>query len=312
MPVEDIIENIKELSIQQWKEIIKECKDYEVGVIRFTGGEPLVKKGIEELFIYCNEIQMPFQIETKVGTRDLNGDGKMDSDDAWGYVARSNDVLPGFWVGGGVTAAEKDSEDLPYNTMGSERFMTVIDKIFDIIHGNGIYYDSFGTPMFVNGNVIFNDITLHQLQNLRTMDTDFGILPYPKLDEKQEKYYMRLGGNTLFCTLKAASKEDLERTSVILEAMACESLKTCVPAYYDLMLKTKLARDVESEEIIDYIVAHRVIDLIDNLWVSEIRDGPLNDMFRKKSNTLASLNEKLEPIFNRKRDSMVKAFLELD
>jgi len=218
MPVEDIIENIKELSIQQWKEIIKECKDYEVGVIRFTGGEPLVKKGIEELFIYCNEIQMPFQIETKVGTRDLNGDGKMDSDDAWGYVARSNDVLPGFWVGGGVTAAEKDSEDLPYNTMGSERFMTVIDKIFDIIHGNGIYYDSFGTPMFVNGNVIFNDITLHQLQNLRTMDTDFGILPYPKLDEKQEKYYMRLGGNTLFCTLKAASKEDLERTSVILEA----------------------------------------------------------------------------------------------
>ena len=249
---------------------------------------------------------------SKSGTRDLNGDGQMNEADAWGYVSRSNDVLPGFWVGGGVTAAEKDSDDLPYSTLGSERFINVIDKIFDIIHGNNIYFDSFGTLMFANGNVLFNDITLHQLRNLRAMDTDFGILPYPKLNEKQDKYYTRLGGNTLFCTLKAASKEDLERTSVILEAMASESYRTCVPAYYDLMLKSKLARDIESEEIIDYIVAHRVIDLIDNLWVAEIRDGPLNDMFVRKSNTLASLNEKLEPIFNKKRDSMVEAFLELD
>lgn len=58
------IENIKEMSIQKWKEVIKECKDYNVGIIRFTGGEPLVKKGVEELFIYCNKLQIPFQIET--------------------------------------------------------------------------------------------------------------------------------------------------------------------------------------------------------------------------------------------------------
>jgi len=247
----------------------------------------------------------------KAGTFELNGDGKMDERDAWGYIARSHDVLPGFWVGANVKAAEKDKDDLPYNTMGSEKFINVIDKIFDIIHGNDIYYNSFGPSIFADGNVLFNDITLHQLKNLRAMETDFGILPYPKFDEIQKEYYTRLGGNTLFCTVKAASKEDLERTSVILEAMASESLKTCVPAYYDLMLKTKLARDVESEEIIDSIVTHRVVDFVDNLWVAEIRDGPLNDMFLKKNNTLVSLNEKLESIFNKKRDSMVEAFLEL-
>jgi hypothetical protein len=151
------------------------------------------------------------------------------------------------------------------------------------------------------------------LKNLRAMETDFGILPYPKFDEKQEAYYTRLGGGDLFFTGITSTKEDLERTSAILEAMACDSLKTVVPAYYDIMLKTKLARDEESEEMIDYIIDQRVFDWVDVIWVSEIRDGPLNDMFVKKSNTLVSLNEsKLTSIFDKKRDSMVEAFSGLE
>ena len=126
-------------------------------------------------------------------------------------------------------------------------------------------------------------------------------------------YYTRLGGGDLFFTGKTATKEDLERTSVILEAMACESLKSVVPAYYELMLKTKFARDEESEEMIDYIVSQRVFDWVDVIWVSEIRDGPLNDMFVRKNNTLVSLNEsRLVTIFDNKRDSMVEAFSALD
>ena len=56
--------NVDELSIEKWKNIIKQCKDFGVGIIRYTGGEPLVKKGVDELFSYCYEQQMPFQIET--------------------------------------------------------------------------------------------------------------------------------------------------------------------------------------------------------------------------------------------------------
>ena len=248
-----------------------------------------------------------------VGTNDLDGDGAMKADDAWGYVARSNDVLPGFWVAGGVKAAEKDGDDIPQNTMGAERFLTVIDKIFQITHGNGIYFNSDKQDMFSSGSVLFNDVDLYMLKNLRAMETDFGILPYPKFNKNQEEYYTRLGGGDLFFTGVSAAKEDLERTSVILEAMACESLKSVVPAYYDIMLKTKFARDGESEEIIDYIVDHRIFDWVDVIWVSEIRDGPLNDMFVKKTNTLVSLNEsKLTTIFDKKRDSMVEAFSALD
>lgn len=58
------VEDVNELTIEKWKDIIKQCKDFSVGIIRFTGGEPLVKKGVEELFLYCQEVQMPYQIET--------------------------------------------------------------------------------------------------------------------------------------------------------------------------------------------------------------------------------------------------------
>ncbi|MCL1793483.1 MAG: ABC transporter substrate-binding protein [Oscillospiraceae bacterium] len=249
----------------------------------------------------------------KSGTIDLNGDGKMDANDAWGYCARSNDVLPGLWIAGGAKAAEKDGDDVPQNTMGTEKFLDVVDKIFQITHGNDIYYNSDKQDMFCSDKVLFNDVDLFMLKNLRAMETDFGILPYPKFDEKQEAYYTRLGGGDLFFTGITSTKEDLERTSAILEAMACDSLKTVVPAYYDIMLKTKLARDEESEEMIDYIIDQRVFDWVDVIWVSEIRDGPLNDMFVKKSNTLVSLNEsKLTSIFDKKRDSMVEAFSGLE
>jgi len=224
-------------------------------------------------------------------------------------VSRSNDVLPAFWISAGVKAAEKDGDDIPQNTMGTEKFLNAVSKIFEITHENATYFHSEDKTMFLDGRVLFNDCTPFELQKLRAMETDFGILPYPKLTETQVEYYTRIGGCELFFTGKAASKEDLEMTSVVLEAMSCESLKMCVPAYYDLMLKTKLARDIESEEIIDLIFANRVFDFVDNLWVSEIRDGPLNTMFTSKNNTLISLNEsRLSGIFDKKRDSMVEAF----
>ena len=254
----------------------------------------------------------------KVGSLDIDGDAKFTDKDAWGYVARSSDVLPGFWVGGAVTASAKDDDDIPQNMMGTERFFNVIDKIFDMLWGNNIYNthsssESVQFDMFINGNVLFNDINFHLLKKLRGLDTDFGILPYPKLDEAQNGYFTRLGGIAMYFAPKVAAKEDLSRTSVVLEAMACESLKSCLPAYYDIVLKTKLARDVESEEIIDMVVANRVVDWVDNMWVVELRDGLLATMFKSKTNTLISLNEsKIENIFNNKRDAMVNAFLTLE
>ena len=248
----------------------------------------------------------------KAGTIDLDGNGTMTATDAWGYVARQNDVLPAFWISAGIKLIEKDKDDIPQSNLKSEKFITAFQKIFDITHGIEIFYQSDKTDMFINGDILFNDITPFTLIQLRNMEIDFGIIPYPKYDEEQEKYYTRIGGCELFGAPKSASQESLDRTSVILEAMSCESLKTVVPVYYELMVKTKLTRDTESAEIIDLIFENRVFDFADNLWVGELRDGPLNSMFAAKNSNIVSMTESMENIINTKRDKMVEAFEALD
>ena len=45
------------------------------------------------------------------------------------------------------------------------------------------------TRMFQSNSALFMWIRMADVENLRTMDVDFGILPIPKLDEKQNRYY---------------------------------------------------------------------------------------------------------------------------
>jgi len=220
--------------------------------------------------------------------------------------------MPGFWVGAGVKGSENDGDDIPQNMMGTERFINVIDKVFEITWGQETYYNMLEFDLFTSGNVLFNDSSLHRLKYLRGMETDFGILPYPKWNDSQDAYYAREAGSALYFTPAGAAKEDIATTSVILEGMASDSYASCLPAYYESVLKTKLARDEESAEIIDLISANKVVDWIDTIWMSDFRDGSLDTMFKSKKNTLASLNEKMNPQYNSKRDQMVEAFLALD
>jgi hypothetical protein len=55
----------------------------------------------------------------------------------------------------------------------------------------------------------------------------------------------------MFCT--PVTVQNLEKVGAIMEAMSAESRKTVVPAFYEIALKTKYARDEESAEMIDII-----------------------------------------------------------
>ena len=79
------------------------------------------------------------------------------------------------------------------------------------------------------------------------MEADFGIIPYPKLDEAQKQYVSRV--EYYFPTIVPINSDSLGITGVMLEALQSESAKTVRPAYYDIALKTKYTRDDESAQI---------------------------------------------------------------
>ena len=82
----------------------------------------------------------------------------------------------------------------------------------------------------------------------------------------------------------------------MLEALACEYASNVIPAYYEIALKTKAARDEESQGMLDIIFNNRVIDLGDSTFCGELRDGAMRQLFDSKNNTLASRAKSLEKI----------------
>ena len=73
-----------------------------------------------------------------------------------------------------------------------------------------------------------------------------------------------------------------------------------IPAYYDIVLQNKVARDVESQEMLDIIFSSRVIDIGDSTLCSDLRDGPLCSMFKTKKTDMTSRGQMLEKSINKK------------
>jgi len=88
------------------------------------------------------------------------------------------------------------------------------------------------------------------------METDFGIIPYPKYDEEQTNYYTHLIAHGPIMTIPMTTP-DLEFTGMIIEALAAEGYKKVKPVLIDVALKTKQVRDDDSAEMIDIVLEGR-------------------------------------------------------
>lgn len=134
--------------------------------------------------------------------------------------------------------------------------------------------------------------------NFREMEDDFGILPLPKFDESQERYYNSAAswGLPLYSVPKSSfSAEELARTGYITQALAYESLYTLTPAYYEQTLQNKVSRDVESSRMLDLLFATRCYDFG---WYFEI--GTYNEaimnLLRSYSADVSSMYKKFEKV----------------
>ena len=87
---------------------------------------------------------------------------------------------------------------------------------------------------------------------VRNMKSDFGIIPYPKLDENQKEHITPIGTATnLLYIPKTAS--DINLTCRVMEALGYYSMTDVVPAYYEVALRDKYTRDEEVPEMLEII-----------------------------------------------------------
>lgn len=252
---------------------------------------------------------------TKKTTYDLNGDSKMDENDIYGLLSFTKQVLPCFWIAADVRSVEKDKNDIPYFDLDkNEKFQQVIERIFGMTWDDETWYQNQATEnnenalreMFTSGHGLFMDMNFFLISKLRDMDSDFGIIPYPKYDESQTDYKSRIEGGLV--TIIPQTNKKLEMTGAVLEALAYESRETVIPAYYNIALKGKYARDAESVEMLDLIFAGRVYDLGDTYWCSILRDGIFQDMFRDNKRDYSSIIAGVKPKIESEIQKTVDAF----
>ena len=262
--------------------------------------------GLENMYTLVKEnawtVDKFFEMAKKAAA-DLDGDGQMTDTDRYGIVSTFDCFYSTVWIGSGIKVIEKDENDLLVYNRSPEKLYGLLDKLYQNIHGGDkIFFeahidkapsfknaDIYDIPVmqFANDQGLFNVHCLSVVEALRGMETDFGILPSPKYDKTQAKYYSNVLDGWPLCV--PVTNQDLERTSVIMEALAVESRNLVLPAYLEKALRTKYSRDDESLEMLDIIEQSRTSDFGLNMIV---RAPLVNDGIAKKKNDFASAIEK--------------------
>jgi hypothetical protein len=116
--------------------------------------------------------------------------------------------------------------------------------------------------MFLSDRALFNNCELHNIASFRTMETDFGILPTPKFDEYQENYRSIINPVPAgMIVIPITNDANLNNTCYVLDALGAASKNTLTPAYIDVYLEGRGARDEESRESLNIIFNNIVFDL---------------------------------------------------
>ena len=214
---------------------------------------------------------------SKMISQDLNDDGQIDYRDRFG-MGGQNDNAWAFFYGSGEKLASKDGDGNPIITIDTARAYNVADKIAAImtnsdyfINANNFFNaeganDAPATLLqkaFSEGRSLFFCENLGNVEGLRDMGFDFGILPTPLFDENQDRYYSLLNCwvSNAFAITTNLSPDEAELSAVIANALAAEGKNTVMPAYVETTLKGQRLRDDESEEMLDIIFANIGCDI---------------------------------------------------
>lgn len=210
-------------------------------------------------------------------SRDLNNDGIINEFDFVGFVTPSDRYVRAMVLSGGESFTEKNAEDYFDFKQPNAKFLEIYDRTMQLMHDNPDVLDinrikdqgsSYLTnkyflakTMFEENRILFFSEVMQNIIRLRQMDTDFGVIPLPKYSKEQTFIPHYVFVDTTTVAAVPANAPDIERTSIVLEALTAESTYTVIPAYYEVSIKTKLARDEQSGEMIDLIRASRTYDL---------------------------------------------------
>ncbi|MBO5275094.1 MAG: hypothetical protein J6I45_10820, partial [Clostridia bacterium] len=200
----------------------------------------------------------------KVG-EDLDGNGKMNADDRFGMLTQVPYRLLGA---AGIAATERDSENYPVLTPISDRMTQAMTIIAELLNDktNTIAYEemakgqntsgfsgiwTYCRSKFATDQILFFESGPGTTIEFTNMESPYGLLALPKLDELQDRYYHIVDEYTCGWSIPS-NVSDIEKVGIVTEYMAYAS-SDLVDAFYEVTLKNKRADSPDDAAQLDLI-----------------------------------------------------------
>ena len=253
----------------------------------------------QDVYDYTWTVDKMIEI-TRQGYADLNGDTLWDKDnDRFGFTGWGWEMNQAVYIGMGGKPIVNDEDNMPVLNLNNDRNIKIFDKIIELFDKKNAYsemsnYARIG-QMLSEGRLLIADRFVSALSINRDSDYEFGLIPYPMLDEEQGEYYSRAANIAHLCYIPTTNLE-IQDTGLILEAMSIESHNKVRPTYYDITLDIKSAPDEESIDMVDI-----VLDSSTYIYEGFVdAAGILGRVIGNQSNTFASWYAGSEKIFEKK------------
>ena len=211
-------------------------------------------------------------------TYDSDGVDGLSGNDTWGLIAAYNDALM-LYLSSGSRLVTKNANDEPTLSLGvDERSINIAQDVLQMLEEKGTWVlhaqDLSGTvdniwnevvKIFGEGRALFRSTAFSAVKKVRAYDVNFGLIPYPLLDETQDDYYTPCSARYAYGIVIPYSAPDPDYTAYMLDVISAESkgenASGLTRAYSEVILKGK-ELDEESSEMLDkYIFANIVYDL---------------------------------------------------
>ncbi|MHC1693840.1 MAG: hypothetical protein AB9835_00890 [Eubacteriales bacterium] len=205
--------------------------------------------------------------------KDVNGDGVMNESDIWGFVSEYAAGMD-FYLASGEKVVALNDDGVPELVFNTPRAVQVKDKVLSLLTDSEAVFLADKIPdtaelgrwkhasnMFMNNQILIRSMVFEVVpRDLRNMEMDFGVLPFVKYDKAQKNYYSMVRADGQYIAVPVTNT-DFERTGIILESLAAESVSTLTEAFYEKSLYGKFIRDEESRAMLDIIFAGKVYDI---------------------------------------------------
>lgn len=183
---------------------------------------------------------------------DVNNDSAWDETDTWGMVMYNKRDFPVYFEN---PFCQKDESGKPYISLFSERLADVYEKVYQfyqVEHGCHQFQPDMNQQIFSEDRALFYQAPLRYAALFRDNESDFGIVPFPKCNPGQSRYYTTVLDKTSVFSIPASAK-DPAFCAAVLDALCRQSTDTVVPRYYEQTLKDKYSRDPETAAMLDIV-----------------------------------------------------------